>query len=380
MKIILDAQVITDDLGVYALFPGAGYKFIEDMREHNVVFLDFPRVSVPRNENELESRELLLQIARSERLSGWVAREGRGDEPSDNLADYSKSRWGQNRKQSARALHTLLHKVKKGDLIVVPDDRDWGRTHVGRISSSKPITFHQRTGFGSIPYPARAVEWLGSKPWFQCSEELLRRIRIQTPFTILDRSIRKEIYDLAYSNYVLEGEFVSRFDVAANKYSSSHEALLQFLINYTAAHCEAMSRGEEGLLHRAAFVGFVTGVKDSDYVPELAMSVNSPGRIVLYAFKNVPMVAVALYALASAACTEAGGAQNITEAPAPETIEVLASPDGVEVPDDCMIEVEASVRNIVASMGAARWVEICTAVETVSREAQVSAGGKVEKP
>lgn len=342
-----------------------------------MVFMDFPDLGVPKEKAALDSKEFLSALVLSEKTAQWVGRKGEGQRPAQQLELYEDSRWGRSRKERARGLHSLLYSAKKGDLIVIPDDRGLGTIHVGRFTSNAPSTFRYRYGAASVSFPARKVEWMGRRPWYQCTEELLLRSRIQTPFTLLAKSVRPEIYDIAFKSYLFDGEYMSRFDVGAEVYNSSHEALLQFLINYTAAHCEARALEKPNLSQDASLIDFITGLQDDRFLPELGISVNSPGKISLYADRMVPMVISALFALAVAACDTAGGVQA-AELPAPETIEVIGMP-GEEIPDECILEVEASVRDIVESMGARRWVEICIAANTVSKQANVTSSSEVER-
>ena len=66
MLIDLKSKVITEGFQVYSLFPGEGYKHRADMHNRNLVFLDFPSLSIPSKLEDFESKEFLSKVSMSQ--------------------------------------------------------------------------------------------------------------------------------------------------------------------------------------------------------------------------------------------------------------------------------------------------------------------------
>lgn len=60
IKIDLSARTITPEQRVWRLFPGSGYQFLDDFKQQNVGFLDFPVASNAGARRKVVSRRAVI--------------------------------------------------------------------------------------------------------------------------------------------------------------------------------------------------------------------------------------------------------------------------------------------------------------------------------
>ena len=343
------------------------------MIEYRRVFLDLPRFEVSKEE-DLESQRTLAKLERSERLTRWYNSGAKPEEqPISDLGAYPDLRRSRRKQTILMQAHRLAHEIHQGDLIVLPfrsSDEAFREIYVGEVAGSPSERTFQPVGniYGGMPLPSRSVRWLGKRPAYQCSEALFRRVFIPNPLTTLEQSVRHEVFEIAYKNYSHNEEIIATFDVGAEDYNSRHELLLQLLINFAAKATEAAA--SEQPLPDVSIMELASGDIESIYLPELSLSINSPGSIIMQGAKVTALVAVVLFQVALSACDAAGGDPSSAVMPPPESIVIVGADDG-EVPDECLLPVQETIRSTFRTMGADRFVEYCRMAHA-TREAEIT--------
>ena len=340
------------------------------MKERGLVFLDFPGVKLPESSVDFLSSNFLYQVARSEAILKWFnGGLDRTKKPPSSLKEYSKSRTGPKRGKYVSGLDGLYRKAKKGELVVMPDSGHFGELLIGEFLDDPGHEVYVRPSakYEEFNVPARRVKWLGRKPQYQLTPEFLKSLRTN-PFVLVKRSHRKPVYDIAYPSYQIGDEFSASFKVSGDIFTSRDDYYLQQFINYVAALVENYENQSSDISQD--IFSAITDMQDLDFVPELAISINSPGSIWQFCNKITPFVAVAMMALAQSACSPDGTYTTIN----PDSIQ-LTSIDGNQ--DDCIFEVEQSVRHAMRMIDVDNWERLCKNAKALQEGPELSAPATV---
>lgn len=374
MIIDLKTKIIPENFVVYSLFPGAGYKHRQVMLEQNLVFLDFPDLTIPENKIGFHKHEFVMAVARSEAIAQWIS-TGRYNEnkPVLDIQSYRNSRTGTRRGKYINSLQGLHYTAKKGELVVLPTYGHFGDIMIGEFldepSAIRYILPNEH--YGEYKVPARRVKWIGKKAQHQVSEDFLKSIR-SNPLVIVAQSDRRMIYDAAYSSYTLDSNISATFRVAGESFTSRDDFFFQEFTNYIAALCENAHSGDSTQESFSEDVfGAILGINDVSYIPDLSININSPGSISQMSSRITPLVVAAVLSLAQASCVDGASAPNIE----PAQIEVTVS--GVK-DDPCAIAVEKSVRHALSIMGYEKWQKLCKTAQKLKDDPKLTPPASAE--
>jgi len=366
MLIDLKSKVITEGFEVYSLFPGEGYKHRADMENRNLVFLDFPALSIPTRIEDFETKEFLLKVSMSNDLATWLkGMKDSKNKPSSNLSDYGKVRRTPKKSKYINSLQGLFYTARKGEIVILPDRGAFGDLLIGEFTTdSGSFEYITPTGYTN-KYASRRVKWLAKVSQHKFSSDFLRSVRTANPFTLVQRSYRKQIFEQAYESYTFDGLISAKFQVRGEEFDSQDDFNFSRFMNYVAALCENYESENPG-------DGFPISIFDaiddmnSEFAPLLTVNINSPGFISLSSNRLTPLVSAAIFTLASSACQ-----MSATPAyPNPDTVEISVFSD----PDDpCAVEVNDLVRHSLKVMGQDNWASLCKSVRKLDADAAIDA-------
>lgn len=362
-RVVLNTKLFDERSEVYALFPGPRYRFYKAFVERGIGFLDFPGLHVPEDREHLRTEDFLHAMVRSEHAAYRGAAEQEIEE---------QPRWSTRRTFNANALHTLLYKAKKGEVVVMPSREKFGQIVVGEFvdEPGNELRVREPSIHGELNVAARRIKWLGRKASYRVTERLLKRLQTQNAFTILERTCRREVYGIAYPSFIYGGETNTGIRVDSPVYSPVVEQALGSIMSYVSGACEAIARDRLFEFQRETLATAGYQIQDHDYLPSLSSNINSPGTIRMRSDKTQPLVTIALMSLALASCDAQGAPGPM---PDPQTVEIVLD-HADEHADQCDIArgVENDVRATLSVMGYERWLELCRAVHYSRAEGQVT--------
>ena len=375
VKVQLSTVFIPESRQVYSLFPGEGYKFRRVIEEDSVLFLDFPNLEIPDSREATFKSDFVNELLLADQVAAWI-KGGRKAEKSPYREDAERpTRLSQKRQRNLNALQVLFFDLEEGDLVVVPAPGAFGELLIGEVSSSKMKRLNiQPYVEYNESFAARRVRWLAKISQHKLSAEFLQSIRNQNPLSVVGQSFRQEIYSAAYKSYVYGSRMSSKFTVAGEDYDSFEELLLHRFSNFVAAAHSASAKPRSDLSFKGMSIWeAITSHKDDDYVPELAISISSPGFIDLISNKVTPLVMAAVFALAIAACQPNGEVKNYVGHNVDQVEVVFDKP----TTDPCSAEVIEATRDVLRIMGYDQWQEMCKSAILLEEGSKVSSPAKV---
>ena len=235
-SVLLDAYILPDDHRIFKFFPGKAYKFYEQVRTHEVAFIDVRGLSDLKGKPSDWSDEDLLTAIAMDRVNRMVA--GGAQRPSRLVRSIRD-------KANRTFLKGLLFEAEKGDFVVMPTKDMSDEIQVGELLD-EPGDLRKieavddgvrRTYFG------RRVKWLNPIPKRLVSIELVRLLQTPATFFQLKSSFKDAIYKFALDNYVLDGHFVSTFRTKKSIFTSKDNLLTSLWFELIEVVEEAREEG-----------------------------------------------------------------------------------------------------------------------------------------
>ncbi|HQS94954.1 MAG TPA: hypothetical protein PK823_00445 [Novosphingobium sp.] len=224
----LDAYVLPDDHAIFKISPGKTYRFYQEVRRTNVVFLDIRGLDNLAGDPVNWADDDVLKTIADDRWEREVISRERGNEPkgSEGVTKTDKTRLG--------FLKALLGEAKKGDLVVVPADGYTKDVLIGELLDEPwhTVSVDAEDGEeGTFTYVGRRVRWRAAQPKRLFSSQLIDALHVQTAMFQLGRSLSEEIYRLAYRNFVHKNNYVSEFYTSKVHFTSEDSAVLSAWLN-----------------------------------------------------------------------------------------------------------------------------------------------------
>lgn len=371
VEIDLKTRFLSKNHNIYVLHPGEKKKFYFDFIEQNLVFLDMPGVTFPRtvDVSKVELRQM-LRVGR--RVGAWH-RAGRNNEarPSRNPRDYRPA--GAVRYVSE--VQGLYGEAGRGDLVVAPGPGYITEVHIGELTEEfNPRVFAKAKVYPEERIPARRVRWLSKD---KIKAHFSRRLieLMQNPQALIRISVpaeKREIYDLAYSDYSMTGEAtglirVTKTNVDLHELNQSNE-----LLSYFAAMYHALDDNELAEFVRLDIAEAIAKYYDRTYFHDTAININSPGWI------RQRAKAITLPAFVGTMIALSGSEPDLEIAKNVYTINSEPLSDA-----ECNKEVDDRIRGAMDMIQYDLWQEICkrrkAARDSVGMESDSTAKKKKNK-
>lgn len=370
-KIDIRARVFGADDHAYRIFPGTSYRHYDAMKDHSLVFLDYPGLPFPGETGYEKDDDMRKSIIRGEQYARVVYRNSdRVGEMMQEIAnqDLERTRWSKKRELALAWVNALYHRIGEGDLIVVPapinrfSDDEMPKTMVGEVSGP---TFRWQPAdiekYSRASLLARRVRWLSEIDDRDLDVRTLRSLRTQNALVRLRAENLRPVLGAAYKNVILDDEYLARFVTTGPEFDARESYHFQAFV---LAIVEAYRK--RGLPEAAEKIDSIYAMaaavrKDDALIPEQDFSIHSPGYTTLKG-NSVVFVVAALFATAI-------NAQARPFSEDGQRVEVeLENSSSVQY-DPCEPEgLENEVRETLDVIGFDRWQEACRAAQAANED------------
>lgn len=343
---------------MFIVRPGESFSLYNDIVRKNAIFLDFPDIRLAFGGPRPKKDALRQAVVRSMELREWHRRGRAGAEPSRDPIDYVERTKGRRVGRYVGAVERLYYSLPTGTIIVVPGPGYFSDVLIGEIVG-QPIEIGNVSLYPGETLPARRVRWIGRRPKARFSEKLRDRLQKPTPLMAVDRSLRHEILEAAYDQYVIGDTFSARLRTTEADFSTLDDYNIQTFVNYVSGVLVATEENADAsrvkLAEALAYLG-----QHRELVPELTSNINSPGALRLFSEKIFPITVAVLLAVALGAPAEA---------PLP-VIEVINS--AVAGDDPCALTVQQQAMDAVQMMDLDTWHQVCVQARDAAKSTGLS--------
>lgn len=357
----LATVLLPDDHKIWKLFPGEGYKFLKTMLEGNIVFLDVRGLTKLGDDPRAWKPTKLLETISKDR---WERQNRLRDEQTER-------RVSPNDRATVTFLNGLLLTAKKGDLIAVPHQGSNTYVSVGEFTEhpGETRTIEVNDERKLHQFVGRRVKWLQTLNKRSIDQDVLERLQTPVAFFDMGDAGRNHFYRSIYDNFVYDGVSVATFHTQKefftsrdNRNLSSWIGLIEVLNTSIYDPKIAARIREESLSELIDEVDI-----PEDRRSDLAININSPGSVLMRAIAQTPLIALALFPMASA---------ELSYAQAKEAVIKVRTVGGAA--DGCSGQVADSVRQILENLGAAKWRKACLIAKRAESETTLGSRARLK--
>lgn len=378
MSYVIDIKTrfIPNGQRVYIIFPGEGYRFYSDMKSKSAIFLDIPGFQLPEiaDKETANYADFIQRLTMSERIKAWHLH---GKEPDkqperilEKVTNYKKT---QKKVQLSGLIRNFYYGLRKGDIIIVPSKKDEDDVLFGEVTDDIFSSYIEVARYSEEKIPIRKVRWIKSVKRAEIPIWLERKIPSPSPVRQIEQSYFNNIFDIMYQRYHFNENFVCKYAVTSNEFSSLDDYLFQEIMLYITALYARSHDKTLANIENKTISDLVREIQRSEIIPDLRININSPGYIVSYAKTLTPIIAAVLIALsAGEALTDAG------EIIAPQ-IQIINSADDSQAAQECQADVQREVLEDLKAMGYERWQEICKSAQLIRGHTGLTSGMVVNK-
>lgn len=376
-KVDLKTKIISKDTRVFLARAGKNGHFFEAALAAKAIGPDLPDLGL-NLENGLEKDvDLEAKVKRSRALGSWLRDPSyaRGAKPSSNLADYQMANKRSGHAQIEGIVKRYFQDLKAGDLLVIPNPSFFGEALIAEV---QPLGKHAVRIIGTKRFEGHHFDGRAFGHFVKVKMASLPRAVIDlakapTGFAqIVHPAVKHLIFELCYSDYVLDDEFASRIITTKNDFSPFDGNVLNAFVTMVAKNVETLQTGASkphlvGLVD-AAFID----LGDDDL--QIKININSPGYLAIIDRSIVPLVTAALLNIIIAAGFDSAAiAQNLSVEVTNSKIE--------QVLDLCSKEVSQMTKNMLLFMSEeeAEFKQTCEMLKRTHESTGAKSGVEVEK-
>lgn len=366
IEIDIRTRVIRNDEKFHILFPGEAHSLYSAILEREAVFLDLPGFDLGGSEAFEDLVQIKERIAYSDAIKAWL-REGAEptSAPDRNLGAYSDLRGSQRKSLLAGAIQRLYFDMKPGDIVIVPGTGYQTDVLIGEIvGQTSPMLVPEV--YGEVTVPARRVRWLARKQKRFLSSELIARLGTPNFLVQLDKSLRSEVLNIAFDNFVIDGTYVSKFSTSEHSFNTLDEFQIQAFVNFVAG---ALVAADGGGAEANSFDldDAITLLTDRpDLAPSLAITINSPGFLTVFD-ENIRPIALGVFL--AAALSTPGAAADLSK------VKIVNS--SAPAADQCVVQVDAAVKEAFTLMNYDAWQKACYRAQQAKSRTGLDASAKL---
>ena len=359
----LDAYVLPDDHAIFKVSPGKTYRFYQEVRRANAIFLDVRGLDMlPGNPKDWPDNKL-LEIISDDRWAREVISREKGNDPkgSEGITRTDRTRLG--------FLKALLGEAKRGDLVIVPVEGYAKDVLIGELLDepwdTRTITAPDGED-GTFNYVGRRVRWRAAQPKRFFSDDMIAALHTQTAMFQLGRSLHEETYRLAYRNFVYKNNYISEFHTSKSHFTSEDSAVLSAWLNgFEFLSSEIRSDDAQALPEHFAIMGL--SKLPHGVAADLTININSPGSFVL---KSTGAFSLALMTmLPLSACSS----KQIIDDGVEIQLKTVGSADSA-----CSINIEEEVKNYAATLSYDRLQEACELGRRAQTDAKITTQARLK--
>lgn len=362
IEVQLDASLVPDNHQVFKFSPGKTYRFYEALRDARMAFLDIRGLDALDKDWATWDKNEVLKIIADDRWNRELQSRARGNDPrgSEGITPTDQ--------RTYTFLDTLL-KANVGDLIVVPVQAYTKDVLIGELidPGDKADFVTTQDGDYSYKFFGRRIRWLAAVEKRRLSGALLDKLHTQTALFVLGKTLRHEIYEHAYGDFVYDGEFVATFKVGKAKFTAEDSAVASIWFNAFEVLREAIENGSVANLP-ASFAQMGLEELPDNHSSVLQINVNSPGAYLLRSKGVFALALVAMFTLS--ACTP----NEVVNDTITVKLKVVGS-----APISCQHDIESSVSAMAKALGKARAEEMCKLGQRAAKDAKMRVAATLKK-
>jgi len=356
----LKTKFIPNDRRVYLVFPGDGYRYYQAMVEAACVFLDIPGLPLPDDHDFGNSTDLVERVTISDRIKHWHW-EGR---PEDDLPVREVEELGRYRRTKAKIqfaglVRNFFENIRQDDIVVLPGPSLDDDVLFGEFDIAKGIHVIKVPLFPGEEIPGWKVRWVQRIKRRDIPAWLERKIPSPNPLRQIESSRFPETFDMMYERYCYKETFACKFHIKSRDFSTLDNFLIQQITLYVAALHENSAENNIQDLRSTPLSVIASSIEYSEDIPDLRISIHSPGFIVLYSKNLIPILTGVMMALASSTGDLAAADGS--------SLRVINSVDASVSSVECQADIQAEATADLIAMGYARWQELC-AIEAQARQ------------
>lgn len=362
----IDAYVLPDDHKVYKFFPGKSYKFYEVVRDTKLAIIDVRNLDeLGDDPDEWDDDDVLDHISQ-DRVDRAVAK---GKKRPARLVN------SQGDKATQTFLEGLLFKARKGDLIAMPDKGYTTNVLIGRLLDEPGVlkTIEAHDGDDIHTYYGRRVKWVGAVEKRLFDTDLINLLHSQAAFFDIGRGHYQQVYNAAFDNFIYDKQFVATYRTSKRIFTPKDNFLTSVWLELLEVLEEAREAGEK-LSAGTIYDLVIQSDIDDDDRDDLSISIQSPGWFRIRSAVASPLASLALFAMAYQ------GVPYKDAVAATTTASVVLDKN-----NECLGDVDASVRDYIKLLGKDRWEQACTLakqagdIATLEAEVQVKLVARKEE-
>jgi hypothetical protein len=309
IKVDIATKIVAPETSIWVVFPGRARRNLKIFLGNDAIFLETPGINLtPQIAGNVAA--IRQRVRMSSAIGEYLRGTGPTEVPSRILADYSDGPLDSGSQTVLAAnVRKMFGKMKKGDLVIVPDHL-FLPVHFAEVTSdflAKDVLTIDR--YPNEEVPVRRVRWLNSGVPRNLIPPDLQQTFLSKPPAIsyVGRSFQTdEFFRLAYPAFILAEKSAILID--GPRYSghnplATHEA--NHLVAYYIAAFAAIEQDRLPEFSRLDVQQAIAKFFDEDLVQSFTQNYNSPGQsalsarsAILGAFVSVG-IAVALTGLAA---------------------------------------------------------------------------------
>ncbi|MEM0929192.1 MAG: hypothetical protein AAGI89_07865 [Pseudomonadota bacterium] len=373
MKVTVDLEtaILRSETVVWRLFPGESYSLSRYIQNQEVVFMDLPGVSLPKDFPE-ENDALVPFLAVADAMKEYHRAKKKRDEvlrPKTDPSTYKNARKTGKRAKAAGAMRRLYSEAAKGDIVLVPAPYSEQAIWIGEFAHhpQRIVDGYADRRYGGEKIPGREVKWLTQAGNSSLPKELTRNIRNQNPFSRVEASFWEDVFQAAYGSFQLEGRYGSSMRSRSENFTElDNYRLAQFSLMLA----QALEAADDGAIDNFRFDSFDS--ISEEYIASLSISVNSPGLFKAVANTAKPLLASAMFSLLIN-----GNVRSTIEAGETVSVEVVNS----KSTGTCSAaeEVGRDIDVILSSMGFDRVEELCKVASRLREDVRLESDSRITK-
>lgn len=360
--VALDAYVLPDDHKIFKCSPGKTYRFYQEVKRTNAVFLDIRGLDT-LNADPLEWNDKeVLDVIADDRWNREIQSRANGNKEvgTEGVGRADRTKLG--------FLKALLGEAKKGDLIIVPVEGYNKDVLIGELLDQpwdvKIITAQDGDFEGN--YIGRRVKWMSGIPKRFLSGELITALHTQTAFFQLGISLHQEICRLAYKNFVFKNNYIAEFFTSKQHFTSEDSAVLSAWINGFEYLRYRIESGDTAGLPES-FVEMGLEKLPDNVAADLSININSPGAFVLNSSGAFAMALMAMLSLSGC------DSKQVIDEGVEIELKTVGTADAT-----CSIDVAKEVENYASTLSYKRLEKACELARRAQDDAKVTTQARLK--
>lgn len=374
-RVDLRTKIIGTDTNVYLARAGKNGHLFQQVLATQAIGPDLPNLDLDLTNGLEGDVNLEAKVKRARALSSWLRAPStsRGEEPSSNLNDYIDATRRPGHAQIEGIVKNYFQDLKGGDVLVIPNPSYFDEAIIAEVlpldKFTKKIPGIKR--FEGYEFDGRRFGHFTKVKMSALPRSVIELAKAPTGFAqIVNQAVKHRIFELGYTDYVLDDEFASRIFTTKGDFTPFDGNVLNALVTMVATNVERLQNGEAnphlvGLV-QAAFLD----VDDDDL--QVKININSPGHIAIFDRSIVPLVtAVVLGVLVASGFDTSAIAQQLT-------VEVTNSKIEKAL-DLCSHEVQRLTESMLQFLPEADFQQTCELLRRTHETTGATSGVLVEK-